>query len=229
VHLVETRALIGDRGAYRMTEAPEACRSQDGSGILAARIDRLTRGQATPSGGLHHRKDVPFTLLKSIADMTEESVHRDSPPPASEFSTRRASSRISNTLQARPHPRGDLRQRAPDRRRALHARIVEAIETLHRSIARAGRAPGAPCVPGELWEKAFTYLRTPATRLYPLGLPGGRTRFEQALEALHPCPLSAPARSGDLSLRRWQASSAERATLAISRRRRAPTLDRPRA
>ena len=55
-----------------------------------------------------------------------------------------------------------------DRRRALHARIVEAIETLypdrlHGQVERLAHH----AFRGELWKKALTYLRHPATRLSP--------------------------------------------------------------
>src|SRR5207247_2387466 len=76
--LVETGTLIGDRGAYRLTEAPEAWQiPATVQAILAARIDRLPPEdkpllQAASVIG----KDVPFTLLQAIADVPEESLRR---------------------------------------------------------------------------------------------------------------------------------------------------------
>ena len=97
--LVETKVLVGDRGAYRITKAPEAWQiPATVQAILAARIDRLPPEdkpllQAASVIG----KAVPFTLLQAIADVPEDS----------------------------------LRRGLTDRRRALHARIVEAIEALY--------------------------------------------------------------------------------------------------
>ena len=76
--LVETRALVGERGAYRLltplvnVEVPATVQA-----VLAARIDRLP-----PEGkGLLHAAsaigmDVPLALLQSIADLPDESVRR---------------------------------------------------------------------------------------------------------------------------------------------------------
>ncbi|PYO57280.1 MAG: hypothetical protein DMD83_10010, partial [Candidatus Rokuibacteriota bacterium] len=76
--LVETKVLVGDRGAYRITKAPEAWQiPATVQAILAARIDRLPPEdkpllQAASVIG----KDVPFTLLQAIADVPEESLRR---------------------------------------------------------------------------------------------------------------------------------------------------------
>jgi predicted ATPase len=76
--LVETRVLVGDRGAYRMTRVPEEWPiPATAQAILAARIDRLPPDdkrllQAASIIG----KDVPFTLLQAIADVPEDSLRR---------------------------------------------------------------------------------------------------------------------------------------------------------
>src|SRR5438094_6452687 len=76
--LVETRMLVGDRGAYRITKAPEAWQIPPTiQAILAARIDRLPPEvkpllQAASVIG----KEAPFTLLQAIADVPEESLRR---------------------------------------------------------------------------------------------------------------------------------------------------------
>src|SRR5881628_401084 len=68
--LVETKVLVGDRGGYRMTKeqvvSPIPVTAQ---AILAARIDRLpAEDKRLLQAGSVIGKDVPFTLLKSIAD-----------------------------------------------------------------------------------------------------------------------------------------------------------------
>ena len=76
--LVETQVLVGERGAYRMTKAPDAWQiPATAQAILAARIDRLAPEdkrllQAASVIG----KDVPFALLQAIADMPEDSLRR---------------------------------------------------------------------------------------------------------------------------------------------------------
>jgi len=75
--LVETKVLVGDRGAYRMTRAPEAWQiPATAQAIVTARIDRLPPEdkrllQAASVIG----KDVPLTLLRVIADVPARVVH----------------------------------------------------------------------------------------------------------------------------------------------------------
>ena len=77
-----------------------------------------------------------------------------------------------------------------DRRRALHARIVEAIEALYpdRLVEQVERL-AHHAFRGEVGEKAVTYLRQAGAKA--LGHSAYRetvTFFEQALTALHPLP-----------------------------------------
>jgi class 3 adenylate cyclase len=98
--LVETGALAGERGAYRLTRPVEALQvPATVQTILAARIDRLPAEekqllQAASVIG----KDVPYALLAAIAEQPEEALGGGSGTcrrPSS--STRRSSSRISNS------------------------------------------------------------------------------------------------------------------------------------
>src|SRR5207245_10031225 len=74
--LVETRMLVGDRGAYRITKAPEAWQIPPTiQAILAARIDRLPPEdkpllQAASVIG----KEATLTLLQAQADVPEDSL-----------------------------------------------------------------------------------------------------------------------------------------------------------
>jgi predicted ATPase len=76
--LVETQVLVGERGAYRVTTAPDAWQiPTTAQAILAARIDRLAPEdkrllQAASVIG----KDVPFALLQAIADVPEDSLRQ---------------------------------------------------------------------------------------------------------------------------------------------------------
>src|SRR5262249_30556111 len=86
--LIETKVLAGERGAHRLTTAPESVKiPPTAQAILAARIDRLLPEdkrllQAAAVVG----KDVPFALLQAIADDPADSLHESlSRLQASEF------------------------------------------------------------------------------------------------------------------------------------------------
>jgi tetratricopeptide (TPR) repeat protein len=77
-----------------------------------------------------------------------------------------------------------------DRRRALHARIVEALETLYPGrLTEQVERLAHHAFRGEVWQKAVTYLRQAGAKA--LGHSAYREaarRFEQALTALHSLP-----------------------------------------
>src|SRR5262249_47410499 len=128
--LVETQVLVGERGAYRIAKAPQAWQiPATAQAILAARIDRLPPEdkrllQAASVIG----KDVPFALLLAIADMPEstlrqglanlqaaEFLYEASIFPDLEYTFKHA---LTHEVAY-----GSVLQ---DRRRGLHARIVQA-------------------------------------------------------------------------------------------------------
>src|SRR5207248_11526951 len=77
-----------------------------------------------------------------------------------------------------------------DGRRALHARIVEAIESLYRDrlSEQVGRLADH-AVRGEVWEKAVTYLQQAGAKaLARSAYREAVTFLEQGLAALHPLP-----------------------------------------
>ena len=199
--LVETKVLVGDRGAYRMAKAPPQAEGRPeawqipatAQAILAARIDRLAPEdkrllQAASVIG----KDVPFTLLEAIADVPEESLrrglthlqaaellHETSLFPDLEYTFKHA---LTHEVAY-----GSVLQ---DRRRALHARIAEVLEALHpdRLTEQAERL-AHHAFRGKVWEKAVTYLRQAGAKaLARSAYREAVTSFEQALEALHPLP-----------------------------------------
>jgi class 3 adenylate cyclase/tetratricopeptide (TPR) repeat protein len=192
--LVETSVLVGDRGAYRMTKAPEAWPiPATAQAILAARIDRLPPEdkrllQAASIIG----KDVPFTLLQVIADVPEESLrgglahlqasdflYETSVLPDLEYTFKHALTHevaYASVLH--------------DRRRALDARIVEAIEALHSDrVTEQVERLAHHAFRGEVWEKAVTYLRQAGVKALSHSVYREAVAwFEQALTALHPLP-----------------------------------------
>ena len=120
--------------------------------VLAARIDRLPPEEkrllqtAAVIG-----TEVPLPLLQAIADLPDEALHRGlAHLQAAEFlyETRLFPEREYTFKHALTHEvaYSSLLQ---ERRRVLHARIVEALEALRRGPGgRAGRTAGAPCPAG---------------------------------------------------------------------------------
>jgi class 3 adenylate cyclase len=167
--LVETHVLVGERGAYRVTTAPDTWQiPATAQAILAARIDRLAPEdkrllQATAVIG----KDVPFALLQAIAELPEEDLRRGlSHLQAAEFLYE--ASLFPDLEYTFKHAfthevgYGTLLQ---DRRRVLHARIVEAIERLYGDrLGEQMDLLAHHAVRGEVWEKAVVYLREAGTK-----------------------------------------------------------------
>jgi class 3 adenylate cyclase/tetratricopeptide (TPR) repeat protein len=199
--LVETRVLVGDRGAYRMTKVPPQAEGRPEAWqipataqvILAARIDRLPpEAKRLLQAASVIGKDVPFTLLQAIADVPEDNLRRGlthlqageflyetSLYPDLEYTFKHALTHevaYASVLQ--------------ERRRALHARIVEALEALYPDrLAEQVERLAHHAFRGEVWEKAVTYLRQAGAKaLARSAYREAATCFEQALAALHPLP-----------------------------------------
>ncbi len=134
--LVESQVLRGERGAYHPAQPVDTIRAPATvQATLAWRIDRLPAAEkrlletAAVIG-----KDVPFALLQAIADLPEEALRRgvDRLHSAEFLYETGLYPDVEYTFKhALTHEvaYGGLLQ---ERRRALHGRVVEAIETLHR-------------------------------------------------------------------------------------------------
>jgi tetratricopeptide (TPR) repeat protein len=192
--LVETQVLVGERGAYRVTTAPDTWQiPATAQAILAARIDRLPPDdkrllQAAAVIG----KDVPFALLQAIADLPEEDLRRGlSHLQAAEFLYE--ASLFPDLEYTFKHAfthevgYGSVLQ---DRRRPLHARIVDAIEALYlERLTEQVERLAHHAVRGEAWEKAVTYLRQAGARAFARSANREAVGyFEQALAALQHLP-----------------------------------------
>jgi class 3 adenylate cyclase/tetratricopeptide (TPR) repeat protein len=161
--LVETGALVGERGAYRLARDP--CTIQVPAtvqAILAARIDRLTpEGKRLLQAASVIGKDVPLQLLLAIADAPEQEVRAELARLRSTeflYETRLFPDLEYTFKHALTHEvayQGLLQ----DRRRALHARITEAIERLTpERLAEQAERLAYHALRGESWEKAVHYL-----------------------------------------------------------------------
>ena len=147
--------------------------------VLAARIDRLPPEEkrllqtAAVIG-----KDVPFALLQAIADAARGgAAPRPRPPPGRGVPLRDAplpGPRVH--VQARADPRGGVREPAP----GAAARAPRPDRRGHRGLyarpaGRAGRAAGAPRLPGRgVGEGGHLSPPGRAPRRGALGLPRGR-------------------------------------------------------
>jgi predicted ATPase len=167
--LIESGALAGGPGAYKLTE--DVSKIQVPStvqAILAARIDRLPPEdkrllQTASVIGTH----VPYPLLSAIAEMSQEELQRGlSALQASEFlyETNLFPEREFTFKHALTHEvtYGGLVQ---ERKRALHAAIVGAIENLAGyQIDEQVERLAHHAYEGKVWGKAATYLRQAGTR-----------------------------------------------------------------
>jgi tetratricopeptide (TPR) repeat protein len=205
--LVETGALDGPRGAYRLTRPVEALQvPATVQTILAARIDRLPAEekrllQAASVIG----KDVPYALLAAIAEQPEEALRRGLAHlqeaeflyetqlfPDLEFAFKHA---LTHDVAYA----GLL----GERRRDLHAAVAAAIERLHadRLVEHVERL-AHHARQGEVWDKAVRYLRLAGTKIFLRSANReAATCFEQALEALRRLPEHADAIAESLDIR----------------------------
>jgi predicted ATPase len=132
--LVETQVLVGERGAYRL-EQPLVSLQMPATvlAVLAARIDRLPpKEKCLLQTAAVIGNEVPPLLLQAIAELPEAGLQRGlAHLKAAEFlyETRLFPEREYAFKHALTHEvaYGSLLQ---ERRRALHARIVEALEAL---------------------------------------------------------------------------------------------------
>jgi class 3 adenylate cyclase/tetratricopeptide (TPR) repeat protein len=196
--LVETKALAGERGRFRLTQPVHAIQVPPTvQAMLAARIDRLTPDdkrllQMAAVVG----KDVPFALLQAIAELPAEALHGGlARLQAAEFLYETGlypdlEYSFAHALTHEVAYAGLLQ----DRRRELHARIVDALERLHpERIGEETERLAYHSARGHLREKAVHYLRLAGVKAAARSaLPEALAWFEQALEALAEVPESRP-------------------------------------
>jgi tetratricopeptide (TPR) repeat protein len=192
--LMETGVLLGERGAYRLAQALASIQvPATVQVVLAARMDRLPPEEKhllQTAAVIGH--EVPLPLLHAIADVPEAVLHRGlAHLQAAEFlyETRLFPERELMFKHALTHEvaYGSLLQ---ERRRVLHARIVEALEALAGDrVGEQVERLAYHAVRGEVWDKAVTYCQQAGTRA------DDRAAFreavascEQALQALGHLP-----------------------------------------
>ena len=161
--------------------------------VLAARIDRLPAEEkrllqtAAVIG-----TEVPLALLQAIAELPEETLHRGlAHLQAAEFlyETRLFPEQEYTFKHALTHEVA-YSSLLLERRRTLHAQIVEAIERLYPDrLAEQVERLAQHALRGEVWDKAVAYCRQAGTRaLARWANQEAVACFEQALEALQHLP-----------------------------------------
>jgi class 3 adenylate cyclase/tetratricopeptide (TPR) repeat protein len=167
--LVETAALTGERGAYRLTRPVEHLTIPPTvQAILAARIDRLMpEAKRLLQAAAVIGKDVPMPLLLAIAEAPEYEVRAElTRLQAAEFlyETQLFPDLEYTFKHALTHEvayKGLLH----DRQRVLHARITEAVERLWTErLAEQAEQLAHHALRGELWSKAVSYSRQSAAK-----------------------------------------------------------------
>jgi class 3 adenylate cyclase/tetratricopeptide (TPR) repeat protein len=205
--LVETAVLAGERGAYHLIRVVQGLQvPATAHAMLAARIDRLDPEdkrllQAASVIGT----DVPFELLQAVAGEPEDRLRRGlARLQATEFlyETRLFPDLEYTFRHALTHEvaYGSL---LAERRRALHARIVEAIESLYpERLPEHVERLAHHAVRGEAWEKALYYLRQAGSKAEARAANREAVDyFEQALGALPHLPGSRETRELAIDLR----------------------------
>ena len=192
--LVETGVLVGEPGAYRLVQAiPTIQVPATVHTVLAARIDRL------PPEEKHLLQtaavigtDVPLTLLQAIAEVPEAALHGGlAHLQAAEFlyETRLFPDHAYTFKHALTHEvaYGSLLQ---ERRRGVHARIVEALERLSPDrLTEQVERLAHHALRGEVWNKALAYCQQAGEKaLARSAYREAVGDFEHALSALGHLP-----------------------------------------
>jgi class 3 adenylate cyclase/tetratricopeptide (TPR) repeat protein len=205
--LAETGILVGERGAYRLAQAlPTIQVPATVQAVLAARIDRLPPEEkrllqtAAVIG-----TEVPLPLLQTIAELPEERLHRGlAHLQAAEFlyETCLFPEHAYTFKHALTHEvaYGSLLQ---ERRRGLHARIVEALEGLAGDwVTEDVERLAHHALRGEVWGKALAYSRQAGEKaIAQSAYREAVGYFEQALSALPYLPETRDRREQAVDLR----------------------------
>jgi class 3 adenylate cyclase/tetratricopeptide (TPR) repeat protein len=194
--LVETGALAGERGAFRLAQLLQSIQvPATVQAVLGARIDRLApEDKRLLQCAAVIGKDVPHALLRAIAELPQDALpeglarlqaaeflYETSLFPDLEYTFKHA---LTHEVAY-----GTLLQ---ERRRAVHGQIVAAIGTLYPDrLAEQVERLAYHSLRGELWDQAVDYLQQAGAKA--AGRSAHREAvayFEQALAALGHLPES---------------------------------------
>jgi class 3 adenylate cyclase/tetratricopeptide (TPR) repeat protein len=205
--LVETGLLVGAPGAYRLAQPLDTFHvPATVQAVLAARIDRLPPEEkrllqtAAVIG-----TEVPMPLLQAIAEIPEAAFHHGlAHLQAAEFlyETRLFPEHAYTFKHALTHEvaYGGLLQ---ERRRVLHARIVEALEAFAGDrVTEQVERLAHHALRGEVWDKALVYCRQAGEKAVARSAYREAVgSFEQALSVLLHLPETRATREQAIDLR----------------------------
>ncbi len=189
--LVETGALAGERGAYRLTrpvlalEVPATVRA-----TIASRIDRLRYEDKRLLQAASVIGDaVPVRLLETVADVPSDEVRRglDQLHAAGLLDQRALFPDLEYGFRHALVHDVAYESLLHERRRTLHARILEAIERSYEGgrLAEQTERLAHHAFLGEAWERAVGYCREAGGRtLARMASWESVSFFERALAAL---------------------------------------------
>jgi class 3 adenylate cyclase/tetratricopeptide (TPR) repeat protein len=205
--LVETGALRGETGAYRLAQPLQSIQVPGTVQIvLAARVDRLPpEAKRLLQTAAVIGAEVPFPLLAAIADLPDPDLRRHlAQLQAVEFlyETRLFPELAYTFKHALTHEvaYGSFFQ---ERRRVLHARIVEALEALAGDrLAEQVERLAYHALRGEAWDKALAYCQQAGEKaLAQSAYREAAEHFEQALNTLPRLPETRKTREQAIDLR----------------------------
>jgi tetratricopeptide (TPR) repeat protein len=196
--LVETGMLAGDRGDYRLTQPIRTLQLPPTvQALLTERVDRLpAEDRRVLQTAAVIGTSVPLAWLEAVADtgagavraalgrlQTAEFLHETGHDPDVEYAFKHVLTHEAAYATL-----------APERRRELHARIVDIIETrCGDRLAEYVERLAHHALSAELAEKAARYLGQAGVKATARSaLPEARDRFEQALDVLATLPESRP-------------------------------------
>ena len=192
--LVETQVLVGDQGAYRLAKAlPSIQVPATVQAVLAARIDRLPpeEKQLLQTAAVIGT-EVPLALLQAVAEAPEELLRLGlTHLQAAEFLYEtRLFPEHEYTFKHALTQQVAYETLLQERRRALHARIVEALEALAEDrVAEQVERLAHHALRGEVWDKALTYCRQAGDEGHgAVGAPRGRRVLRAGAQALPHLP-----------------------------------------
>ena len=207
IAMLQRRGRVGETGAYRLAQSLHSIQvPATVQTVLAARIDRLPpEAKRLLQIAAVIGTEVSFPLLAAIADLPDTELHRHlTHLQTTEFlyETRLFPELEYTFKHALTHEvaYGSL---LLERRRRLHARLVEALEALapDRGVEQVERL-AHHALRGEVWDKAITYCQQAGTRANDRAAFGEAVAaFEHALQALAHLPEDGATRGRALGLR----------------------------
>jgi tetratricopeptide (TPR) repeat protein len=205
--LVETQVLVGERGGYHLAkrfdnlQVPATVQA-----VLAARIDRLPpEEKRLLQTAAIIGTEVPLALLQAIAEVPEAPLRLGLThlQAAELLYETRLFPDIAYTFKHALTQQVAYETLLQARRRALHARLVEALEALAGDrLAEQVERLAHHALQGEVWDKAMAYSqqageKAMARSAYRLAVGS----FEQALSALPYLPETRETREQAIDLR----------------------------